>query len=239
MTYKILLVEDEQEIHTFIRISLTAEGYQYIGAHSLEEARAQWQQQQPHLVILDLGLPDGDGSQLLQEIRGGAKTPVLILTARDQEDEKIRLLEAGANDYLTKPFGIRELITRIKVLARDLLADPRHSDPHSSDLVRYGLVALQHSTHQFWLSGTEISLTKKEFAFMGLLLETPGLLVKQSDLLQRIWGRTHVSDTHYLRVLISQLRKKLDDSVDTQKVIKTEPGIGYRLLASDHSENSS
>ena len=234
MTYKILLVDDEPEIHTFIRISLTAEGFQYIGASSLEDAREQWLQHKPHLVILDLGLPDGDGSDLLLEIRSQVKTPVLMLTARDQEDEKIRLLEAGANDYLTKPFGIRELITRIKVLARDLL-----TEPNVQDRICFGPFTLQHSTHQFWVSDNEISLTKKEFAFMALLLETPGLLVKQSDLLQRIWGRTHVDDTHYLRILISQLRKKLNDCEDAQHIIKTEPGVGYRLTLSEHIDNSS
>ncbi|MBB1390049.1 response regulator [Shewanella sp. SG44-6] len=116
MTYKILVVEDEPQIHTFIRISLTAEGYCYVGAQSIEEAKTIFNQQRPEVIILDLGLPDGDGIDFLNYVRHSSKTPVLILTARDQEDEKIRLLEAGANDYLIKPFGVRELIARIKVL---------------------------------------------------------------------------------------------------------------------------
>ncbi|EGR1511214.1 response regulator [Vibrio vulnificus] len=225
MDYKILVVDDEPQIQTFMRISLVAEGFIYVGADTLSKAAALLDSVQPHLVVLDLGLPDGDGSDFLVLIRQSRKTPVLILTARDQEDEKIRLLEAGANDYLSKPFGIRELIVRVKVLLRDLVIDePFH------DVVLYGSLKLQKSTHQCWLLGNEVMLTKKEFSFVEKLMLTPGKLVKQTDLLRDIWGETHINDTHYLRVLISQLRKKLNDSADDQHIIKTESGVGYRLV---------
>lgn len=223
MAYKVLVVDDEAQIHTFMRISLEAEGFEYHGAASIASALAQYHAQQPHVLVLDLGLPDGDGISLLQTLRQSDKVPVLILTARDQEEEKIRLLEAGANDYLSKPFGIRELIARIKVLVRDLV-----DEPPLSDLLQFGALKLQKSTHQLWLDQQEIALTKKEFALMETLMSPPGQLVKQTELLRDIWGKTHQEDSHYLRILVSQLRKKLNDSSE-QQLIKTEAGLGYRL----------
>ncbi|MCS6176160.1 MULTISPECIES: response regulator transcription factor [Shewanella] len=223
MAYKVLVVDDEAQIHTFMRISLEAEGFEYHGAASIASALAQYQAQRPHVLVLDLGLPDGDGISLLQTLRQHDKVPVLILTARDQEEEKIRLLEAGANDYLSKPFGIRELIARIKVLVRDLV-----DEPALSDVLQFGALKLQKSTHQLWLDQQEIALTKKEFALIETLMAHPGQLVKQTELLRDIWGETHTEDSHYLRILVSQLRKKLNDSTE-QQLIKTEAGLGYRL----------
>jgi len=223
MAYKVLVVDDEVQIHTFMRISLEAEGFEYHGAVSIASALAQYQAQRPHVLVLDLGLPDGDGICLLQTLRQHDKVPVLILTARDQEEEKIRLLEAGANDYLSKPFGIRELIARIKVLVRDLV-----DEPALSDVLQFGALKLQKSTHQLWLDQQEIALTKKEFALIETLMSHPGQLVKQTELLRDIWGETHTDDSHYLRILVSQLRKKLNDSTE-QQLIKTEAGLGYRL----------
>jgi two-component system KDP operon response regulator KdpE len=223
MAYKVLVVDDETQIHTFMRISLEAEGFEYIGALSIASALAQYHAQQPHILVLDLGLPDGDGMELLQTLRSSDKIPVLVLTARDQEAEKIRLLEAGANDYLSKPFGIRELIARIKVLLRDLV-----DESAAGDLLHFGPLKLQKSTHQLWLAQQEIALTKKEFALMETLMSHPGKLVTQTELLRNIWGETHQEDSHYLRILVSQLRKKLNDS-NEQQLIKTEAGLGYRL----------
>ncbi|NAW87282.1 response regulator transcription factor [Photobacterium halotolerans] len=225
MSYKILVVDDEPQIHTFIRISLAAEGFDYLGADSIQSATACFQAYSPHVVVLDLGLPDGDGAAFLASLRQTHKTPVLILTARDQEEEKIRLLEAGANDYLSKPFGIKELIARIKVLVRDLV-----DDQVTHDEILCGRLKIVKSTHQFWLDSHEIPLTKKEFAFVEQLILHPGKLVKQSYLLDVIWGKSHRDDTHYLRILVSQLRKKLNDSADEQQLIKTESGLGYRLV---------
>lgn len=146
MSYKVLVVDDEPRIHTFIRISLSAEGFDYIGASTIAEAKACFEAHSPHVILLDLGLPDGDGKEFLTTLRQTYKTPVLVLTARDQEEEKIRLLEAGANDYLSKPFGVKELIARIKVLVRDLVDEQSIAD----ELVA-GRVKIIKSTHQFWL----------------------------------------------------------------------------------------
>ncbi|EJG0646097.1 TPA: response regulator transcription factor [Vibrio parahaemolyticus] len=225
MSYKVLVVDDEPRIHTFIRISLSAEGFDYIGASTIAEAKACFEAYSPHVILLDLGLPDGDGTEFLTALRQTYKTPVLVLTARDQEEEKIRLLEAGANDYLSKPFGVKELIARIKVLVRDLVDEQAVAD----ELVA-GRVKIIKSTHQFWLDQREIPLTKKEFSFIEQLILKPGKLIEQTHLLSVIWGKSHIEDTHYLRVLVSQLRKKLNDSADEQRLLKTEPGLGYRLV---------
>ncbi|MDP5057155.1 MAG: response regulator transcription factor [Marinomonas hwangdonensis] len=224
--YKILVIDDEPQIHTFIRISLVAEGFTYLGAQSIAAAKQVIQQDSPHLLILDLGLPDGDGMDLVNLVRATSNTPILILTARDEEEEKIRLLEAGANDYLSKPFGIRELIVRVKVLLRDLV------NTHSpADILETKGIKLETSTNQVWFQGVPLALTKKEFAFLRMLMTTPDKLVMQEDLLANIWGVTHTRDSHYLRILVSQLRKKLNDNANDQRLIKTEPGLGYRLLS--------
>ncbi|MDF2186034.1 response regulator transcription factor [Grimontia hollisae] len=225
MKYNVLVIDDEPQIHTFIRISLTAEGFEYVGANSVRSALKVIHDAEPDVIVLDLGLPDGDGIDVLNQVRASSKTPILILTARDQEDEKIRLLEAGANDYLSKPFGVRELIARIKVLVRDLV-----NTDTLSDILEYNRLKINKSTHQAWMDGEEVSLTKKEFAFIEKLMAPPGRLVKQSELLTTIWGQSHENDTHYLRILVSQLRKKLHDSADEQNIIKTESGVGYRLV---------
>lgn len=224
--YKILVIDDEPQIHTFIRISLVAEGFTYLGAQSIAAAKQVIQQDSPHLLILDLGLPDGDGMDLVNLVRATSNTPILILTARDEEEEKIRLLEAGANDYLSKPFGIRELIVRVKVLLRDLV------NTHSpADILETKDIKLEISTNQVWFQGVPLALTKKEFAFLRMLMTTPDKLVMQEDLLANIWGVTHTQDSHYLRILVSQLRKKFNDNANDQRVIKTEAGLGYRLLS--------
>lgn len=224
--YKILVIDDEPQIHTFIRISLVAEGFTYLGAQSIAAAKQLIQQDSPHLLILDLGLPDGDGMDLVNLVRATSNTPILILTARDEEDEKIRLLEAGANDYLSKPFGIRELIVRVKVLLRDLV------NTHlPTDILETKDIKLEISTNQVWFQGVPLALTKKEFAFLRMLMTTPDKLVMQEDLLANIWGVTHTQDSHYLRILVSQLRKKFNDNANDQRVIKTEAGLGYRLLS--------
>ncbi|OOE96528.1 response regulator transcription factor [Salinivibrio sp. IB643] len=230
MAYRVLLVDDEKQIHTFVRISLNAEGFDYLGAYSLESALSVIQHQSPDVIVLDLGLPDGEGISLLNHIREkGHTTPVIILTARDQEEEKITLLEAGANDYISKPFGVKELIVRIKVLVRDLIAPSKKTE----DLIQCGELSLSLSSHQFWYHSRLVSLTKKEFHFMKILMEGNGCLVKKDDLLISIWGETHRQDNHYLRVLVSQIRKKICEDASQHNIIKTEPGIGYRLCVNE------
>lgn len=184
MAYKVLVVDDEPQIHTFMRISLEAEGFEYLSATSIATALKQYRSHQPHLIVLDLGLPDGDGIELLHTLRQQDKTPVLVLTARDQEEEKIRLLEAGANDYLSKPFGIRELIVRIKVLVRDLV-----DTSSGADLLQFGPLTLQKSSHQCWLNQQEIALTKKRVCPTGSVNVPPWAIAETERTAAQYLGR--------------------------------------------------
>ncbi len=231
MSKTILLIDDEIHIRRFIRISLVAEGFQYLEAENARDGLALAFSSQPDLIVLDLGLPDIDGFWCLQQLRQHQKTPVLILTARDAEDEKVRLLEAGANDYLSKPFGIRELIVRIKVLLRDL------SHAHEPEILEVGDIRIDRQNHLAWHCQKQLQLSKKEFALLLVLTEHAEQLITQASLLRRIWGDSHVEDGHYLRILVSQLRKKLNDDANHPLYIVTEPGIGYRFFPQKSQRN--
>ncbi|MFG0834194.1 response regulator [Aeromonas bivalvium] len=222
----ILVIDDEIPIRRFLRISLVAEGHQVSEAASVQEGLSQYRHLNPDLVILDLGLPDGDGLAVLQAIRAHHPHPVLILSARDSEQEKVRLLDAGANDYMSKPFGIQEMMARIRVLLRQRAGvssgDRRHF-PHCG-------LTLEIGSHRVSLAGEDISLSRKEFALLQALVCHPGKLVLQTQLLTEIWGPSHKEDTHYLRIVIASLRKKLGDNPQQPLLIETEPGIGYRFI---------
>ncbi|CAM3513948.1 response regulator [Pseudoalteromonas maricaloris] len=224
MTHTILLIDDEEEIRRFIRLALKAEGLNYVEASTGKEAMSVLKGELPDLVILDLGLPDFDGYSILKKIRETSKLPVLILTARDQEAEKIKLLEGGANDYLTKPFSIKELVVRVKVLLRDLVPNKRLL------AIDYGKLVIDLQKHQVIMDNAPLALSKKEFALLSMLAQRAQELVSQQTLLKQIWGESHVEDSHYLRIVVSQLRKKLSDDAATPKIIETEPGVGYRFL---------
>ncbi|KJY95186.1 response regulator [Pseudoalteromonas piscicida] len=224
MTHTILLIDDEEEIRRFIRLALKAEGLNYVEASTGKEAMSVLKGELPDLVILDLGLPDFDGYSILKKIRETSKLPVLILTARDQEAEKIKLLEGGANDYLTKPFSIKELVVRVKVLLRDLVPNKRLL------AIDYGKLMIDLQKHQVIMDNAPLALSKKEFALLSMLAQRAQELVSQQTLLKQIWGESHVEDSHYLRIVVSQLRKKLSDDAATPKIIGTEPGVGYRFL---------
>ncbi|ODB42005.1 DNA-binding response regulator [Pseudoalteromonas sp. BMB] len=224
MTHTILLIDDEEEIRRFIRLALKAEGLNYVEASTGKQAMSVLKGELPDLVILDLGLPDFDGYSILKKIRETSKLPVLILTARDQEAEKIKLLEGGANDYLTKPFSIKELVVRVKVLLRDLVPNKRLL------AIDYGKLMIDLQKHQVIMDNAPLALSKKEFALLSMLAQRAQELVSQQTLLKQIWGESHVEDSHYLRIVVSQLRKKLSDDAATPKIIETEPGVGYRFL---------
>lgn len=227
----IILIDDETRIQSFIGISLQAEGYLYQSFSDANSGIKAIESSHPDLVILDLGLPDMDGFDVLRRIRLTSKVPVLILTARDAESEKVRLLEAGANDYLSKPFGIKELIVRIKVLIRDIGYSPLPETLHYGDMV------FTPHERQVTIDGKLVHLTKKEHALLMLLSASPEQLVLHETLLIHIWGHSHKEDNHYLRVLVNQLRKKIHDDIDSPKYIRTEPGVGYRFIAKMNGES--
>lgn len=234
MAQRILVVDDEMQIQRFMKISLSAEAFEYIPALTAADGLALARDKSPDLIILDLGLPDRDGSWLLAQLRMWSQIPVLVLTARDEEDEKVRLLNAGANDYLSKPFGIKELIARVKVLLRDLGPSIKQSV-----LLQCGGIYLDTAEHKVHLNGSPLVLTKKEFILLRYLMQQPNVLLTHQCLLQHIWGKLHTDDTHYLRILVSQLRKKLEVDVNAPSYIVTEPGIGYRLVCPCNNERHS
>lgn len=220
---RVVVIDDEPQIRRFLRISLAAQGYVVAEAATGEAGLALIATGGADLVILDLGLPDRDGLEVLRELRGWSKVPVLVLSVRSGESEKVQLLDAGANDYVTKPFGLDELLARVRVLLRQRPAgDPAvFDDGHLRiDLARR-LVARD---------GAPVHLTRKELAVLAMLMAHPGRVVTQQQLLREIWGPRHSEDTHYLRVVVGRLRQKLGDDAAAPRWLATEAGVGYRFL---------
>ena len=222
---RVLVIDDETQIRRFLDISLRAQGYQVRQAATGQEGLQLAASEDMDLVILDIGLPDMEGHEVLEQLRQWSQVPVIMLTVRAGEAEKVRALDTGANDYVTKPFGTQELMARVRALlrTRSVPADgtpPVFDDGHLRvDLVRRE-VALQ---------GEPVALTRKEYALLSLLLRNAGRVVTQPQILQEIWGPTHQHDTHYLRILVGKLRHKLGDSALDSRCLFTEPGVGLRF----------
>ncbi|HVX05944.1 MAG TPA: response regulator [Rhodanobacteraceae bacterium] len=224
---RVLVIDDEAQIRRFLDIGLRAEGYEVLHAATAAEGLAQAATREPDLVILDLGLPDRDGHEVLSELRQWSQVPVLMLSVRSAETEKVRALDAGANDYVTKPFGIQELMARLRVLLRDrAVAGAEEVQPRYDD----GRLAIDLVRREVMLDGSPLSLTRKEYAVLALLLRHAGRVVTQQQLLREIWGASHVHDSQYLRIVIGKLRQKLGDDPAQPRWLKTEPGVGYRFL---------
>ena len=222
---RILVIDDEAQIRRFLDIGLRAEGYEVLLAATAAEGLALAATRTPDLVILDIGLPDMEGHAVLAELRQWSQLPVLMLSARDAESEKVRALDHGANDYVSKPFGIQELMARLRALLRNRPGEPEVSPLYGDDRLSIDLARREVS-----LDGTPLALTRKEFAVLAMLLRHSGRVVTQQQVLREVWGATHVQDTHYLRVVLGKLRQKLGDDPVTPRWLKTEPGVGYRFL---------
>ncbi|HSC82035.1 MAG TPA: response regulator [Pseudomonas sp.] len=220
----ILVIDDEAQIRKFLRISLTAQGYKLLEGANGSEGLAQAALGKPDLVVLDLGLPDMDGQQVLRELREWSAVPVLVLSVRASEGEKVLALDGGANDYVTKPFGIQEFLARVRVLLRQGGAGEQQEA-----LVSSGPLSVDFAYRRVSLDGVEVSLTRKEYAVLAMLARHLGRVVTQQQLLKDIWGPTHVEDSHYLRVVVGHLRQKLGDDPAAPRFILTEAGVGYRL----------
>lgn len=228
---RLLLVEDDPALSATLAHALELNGYAVERADRRERAAAVFDGRSrpvadwPDIVLLDLGLPDGDGSELIHWIRGQTDIPVIVISARYDDAGKVRLLDAGADDYLVKPFSINELLARIRVLFRHR---GRRADPGITEY-RYGALEVSVDRHAVSLDGSRIRLTPTEFKLLARLVRQAGQVVTHRQLLIDVWGPDHVNDTHYLRLYMGQLRAKLESNPAEPCMLLTEPGVGYRL----------
>lgn len=223
---KILVVDDEEQIRRFLNASLTAHGFEVNEAVDGKEAIRQFTTGSPDAVVLDLGLPDQDGIEVLKTIRGFSTAPVIVLSARHHEEQKIATLDAGANDYMTKPFGVGELLARLRRLIRDL----SEAEAVSADgVITVAKLSINVPERAVINAGKRVKLTKKEFEILLLLARHADKVLVHSQILEECWGEAYKDQTHYLRIYIKNLRNKLGDSGEDPTLIVTEPGVGYRL----------
>ena len=219
------MIDDEPQIRKFLRISLASQGYKVLEAGTGSDGLTQAALNKPDLLVLDLGLPDMDGQDVLSQFREWSTVPVLVLSVRASEGEKVRALDAGANDYVTKPFGIQEFLARIRSLLRQA---PESGQVESAVVI--GPLNIDLAYRRVSLGDAEVALTRKEYAVLAQLARHPGRVITQQQLLKDIWGPTHVEDTHYLRIVVGHLRQKLGDDPAGPQYIVTEAGVGYRLM---------
>jgi len=227
---RVLVIDDEPQIRKFIEISVRSQGYKTLLAETGEQGLSILASQGADLVILDLGLPDRDGQDVLKELRQWSRVPVIVLTVRSSEEQKVSLLDAGANDYVTKPFGIEELMARIRALLRNASLNSEVTAVYDDGALRIDL-----ANREVHLRGQQVSLTRKEFSLLSQLAKQPGRLITQPQLLREMWGPTHEEDAHYLRILVGKLRHKLGDDASAPQYIITEPGVGLRFLSKEKS----
>lgn len=225
---RVLVIDDEPQIQRFLKPALSACGYDVLVAHTGRDALRLIATAAPDIVVLDLGLPDLDGKEVLREARGFSKVPIIVLSARDREAEKIMALDAGADDYVEKPFGIGELMARLRVALR-------HASQAGVEitLVSCDGVAIDLDKRLVTRNGAALKLTPKEYDLLAILARHAGRVVTHRQILASIWGPAHEDDTQYLRVFVGQLRAKIEDDPATPKLIQTELGIGYRLIADE------
>ena len=225
MSLRVLVVEDDREIRTLIQSALTVEGFEVQSAVSLSEATALWQHRPPDVIVLDLGLPDGEGLQLVREVRRQSSVPIVVVSARHQEAQKIELLDAGADDYLTKPFSVAELLARIRVALRHRgTALAAAVTVHALDDLRVDLAA-----HTVTRDGEPVHLTPTEFNLLARLVRSAGKVVTHRQLLADVWGPDYTEHLHYLRLYMAQLRAKIERKPAEPRHLLTETGVGYRL----------
>jgi len=221
----VLVIDDEPQIRKFLDICLRAQGYVVESAESGDAGLVALATRGAELVILDLGLPDKDGHEVLKELRQWSPVPVIVLTVRSGEAEKVAALDGGANDYVTKPFGAQELMARVRSLLRS------RAGGEESPVFDDGYLHVDLARREVQVAGNPISMGRKEYALLALLLRNAGCVVTQPQLLRELWGPTHEQDTHYLRILVAKLRQKLGDQATAPRYIATEPGVGLRFLA--------
>jgi two-component system, OmpR family, KDP operon response regulator KdpE len=224
----VLIVEDEPPIRQFLRNSLTEVGYRLAEAESGKRGLLLAQQSPPDLVILDLGLPDIDGQEVLQQLRAWLMSPIIIVSARDQEAQKVAALDHGADDYLTKPFNTAELLARIRVALRHAARGPAGTD---SPVFEQGRLKVDLAARRVFVNGDETHLTPIEYKLLTTLLRNSGKVLTHRFLLKEVWGPQQVQDTHYLRVFMAGLRRKIEEDPAQPKFLLTDQGVGYRFAS--------
>jgi two-component system KDP operon response regulator KdpE len=223
---KILVIDDEPQIQKFLRISLSSQHYDVISADNGRNGIQQALESHPDLIILDLGLPDMDGKHVLQSIIGETRIPVMVLSVRSHESEKVACLNMGAHDYVVKPFSVNELLARV----RRILEITGSLNKPLELVFDDGVLRVEEINRKVQLHSEAIALTRKEWAVLLQLMHSSARLVTQASLLQQIWGKTHMDDSQYLRNVIQKLRQKLNDDAAKPRYIETEPGVGYRFI---------
>ncbi len=222
----ILVVDDEPQIRRAMRTSLEAHGYAVRTAGTGEEAVVAAAEASPDLVFLDLGLPDLDGTEVIRRVRAFSEVPVIVLSVRDRQADKVAALDAGADDYVTKPFGMEEVLARLRAQLRRT-----HAEEAGPSLLRFGELEVDLGRRLVTLAGEMVHLTKTEYALLEAFVTNPGKLLTHQWLLRTVWGRGYGEESHYLRVYVRAVRRKLGDRAAAPALILTEPGVGYRWIA--------
>lgn len=222
---RVLLVDDEAAIVRFLRPALEANDFEIVSAGTVAEAIKRVAADSPDIVLLDLGLPDGDGKDVIRRTREWSDVPIIVLSARERETEKIESLDLGADDYVNKPFNVGELMARMRTALRHRMQ--RKAEP---PILRIDDLEIDAIRHRVTRAGTELRLTPKEFELLAFLARHAGRVVTHRQILAAVWGPAHTDDTQYLRVYIGQLRQKIEAKADDPRIILTEPGIGYRIV---------
>lgn len=224
-----VIVEDEKQIRHFVRAALEGEGWEVFEAGTLKQGLVEAGTRQPELLIVDLGLPDGDGMDLVRDLRGWSGVPVIVLSARSDERDKVAALDTGADDFVTKPFGVAELLARVRANHRR----QRAGRTDGSSVFRFGAVEVDFASRIVRRDGREVHLTPLEYRLLSVLVANAGRVLTHRHLLREVWGPTHAESTHYLRVYMGQLRQKLEVDPAQPVHILTETGVGYRLVGGE------
>ena len=222
----ILVVEDEPQMRKFIRASLMSHGYRILEAERASEAVMLTTSHNTELILLDLGLPDGDGIDLTKQLREWSRVPIIVISARGREEDKVAALDAGADDYLTKPFGVNELLARMRVAQRHARGP---GTQEAAQVFEFGALRIDLVRREVTLSGEPVHLTPIEYKLLILFAQHAGKVLTHRQILKEVWGPAHASQTHYVRVQMAELRKKIELDPARPKLLVTEPGVGYRL----------
>ena len=227
----VVIVEDEPQIRRFVRSALEAEGWQVHEADTAKKGLIEAGTRKPDLLVLDLGLPDGDGLDVIRDVRGWSGVPIIVLSARSDELEKIAALDAGADDYLTKPFGVGELLARVRANLRRPRNAAGDGAAHEEDpIFKFGKVAVDRAARIARRAGQEVHLTPIEYRLLSVLMANAGRVLTHRQLLREVWGPSHIDQSHYLRIYMGHLRQKLEVDPTQPQHLLTETAVGYRLV---------